>query len=1291
MELRYTRGMLERAKACLKSGARDSLRCAHTTPRSNRMLHSAFWNHGAGDLDLPPWAVSMLPMPTDLPLKNGNTWQQHRAVSGEGEEVVKSDSTALSDGVVLDFLYPPQALAWMHRANGQAWERWERRNARRLPDGFVQTSRGYASRGYAQTARRTVDDPQDQEQGYKRGSASKRLGLSQGEADGFVSDAASDEKKAGELNGPQARSADPETELESTAGNDALDVTEDTLDNDFADSPGELAEPSSNLQRLRNIMASFPSNASRADSGKTQELSDRALSIYDSLDQGSKDDTRLKVELLEWLSAFGNNNAEVRCAMLYSSIPVDHRTLAVYKAALSGYINSNRFVQAMKLHREAMKNIPNGIQVTMMFFKYAVETRRWQMAMSIKAQYQHLMDSQDVNARRDMFWFQVSQIPGLLPKALALARWLRALDRAGSSNAKTRRFAASFFREALVQQFEADEGKAKSSTSLQGGSSLPQNSIGRLFHYLQELDDSAKVYDNLIWCMIKGNAPYKYSHVHRIVSYAYLEMYKNRDPNYRIPQHVLMRLLDHLTHVWDALDRQHGSHHSIRPEHIIRDWKRYYGKLSKEAVAHLISWHARNGRLGRFKVWHAYLKTHYDDYDSQRDLLWSSIYVHARRADLPKAKVAFAEAVKYTAEHGGSPPLVCWNVLLHAHARGDDLEGALDTLQALVDTGMKPDEYSFHPVMELLAKRGDVEGVKDLLVQYDSLALKKREAAFFGSLLNAHVSCGEIEEAEATLKTAIDKVKSGEVRGSLTGSFNIVLTAHALRRDVDATMRTYRWMQAEGIRVDGNTFAALIVGLTVYRQTPAAYKILRKVMPEHDCLPTAFHYALVMTGYVNSGQYAEALEVHEHMRVRNIRTSPSSSSIYLKAKALMEHKGSRNPKANTPLNTVFPPTLRESLAELQKILAASDGQELAAKQPQPGLGVQKSLEAVPAAYINFMIYIHGRRRCYDAVADLFSQFESSANKLDNAEGSSQAPIRLLAALMTAHLRAGDYDEVERCWMLAKEQADKIAGTVPVPQLRAGPAASTALGNTETDLLDLQPAVSADAQEAGFRIGDRDSNSTGASTTAKKVKPRQALLTDTSVAPKLPKPSPGRQHILTRPLRFYLYALAQQERMTDMMSLVSSLYHQGYTMDNRTWNTVIQILCRSSPPLALLAFTLAERFLTPHFPGWVSSSHGYTQNSARREGLQHIRARYLRPGQLMPQYQTLVLLGSVLLQLRSIEAGGRQGILKRAGFKGAERYVGTTRQIRKQAPKTLFVVQSMPKVDDFLQNRHLRRS
>ncbi|KAI7158987.1 hypothetical protein KC349_g4483 [Hortaea werneckii] len=1272
--------MLERAKACLHSGARDSLRCAQSAPghhhhhyhhRSTRTLHSSFWTHGAGDLELPPWLLSSNP---------AHGLSAHGDSSGGKSGIRKRrgrESTATveaSDGsLFLDFLYPPQALAWLNKTGGQPREKWEGRNARRLPDGFVQTSRGYTSRAYSQPARAQAHD-ESERHGHRRDDTSRRPGPSH--------------PLVGELMSEAGKAEEPGkgTASDSEGGRD---ITQELLR--LSGDHGE--EQTDAMAKLSNTMFASRDSYKRLQSDKALLLSDRVLGLYDSLQDSDREDSRLKVELLCWLAPYTTTQAEALCTELYRTIPMEERTLPVYQAALNVFLRRGRHVQALILHKEALQNIGNGDQVTKTFFTYAILEHRWPLAMNIESQHQAALASSQRDGgvgKSNMFWFQVSQIPQLLPHAMEFAKYLKSLAQAKTDNEQVYTFARRFIREALLQEFESpDPAKYKTSVAPQGGSSLAKHEIGRLFGHLRGLIDAAKLYERLLFSMISLNRRYPYPHIHRIVSFVYKELRKKAaSEGHRVDEGVLLTLLDRLTHFWGALAVKREIHHSVSVNQLVRDWETDHGKVSFDGVSHLLRWYSSQGDSANFGAWWAYLLQHYPDFTARKPLLANKIYLHARRADLAKAKEAFGEVQEALREHDEPMPTACWNVLIHAYSRDDDLNGGLEVLSDMLEQGFKPDEYSFHPIMEMLARRGDVEGVRDLLHQYDTLVGKQREASFYGSLIQALVNSGDMEEAETTLKESLVEVRSARVRGSLTGSFNIIITAYALRRDVDATMQTYRWMKSENIRLNSETFGALIQALSSYRQTHAAFKILRVVMPEHGCRPTAFHYALCMTGYINQKMFKEALEVHKHMTTRKIKPSVSSNAAYLEARARKEEI-ERNLWGRRDQSWDSRDRLNETMKDLKRLLQKFGEGDNAVKDPQHRLGSGTRVRSVSGAYFSTLIYIHGQTRCFAAVKQLLEEYRSHGRKVTGMT-DIQAPIDMIGALMMAHLTAGQHDEVERCWDLAKEQANEISKTEPVPQLKSPN--EDAESEQPRDILQLQPP--SDAQEAGFQINSKStapSKTTANEKVTASTKRSQTLMPSNGQSdPTTPKPSPGRSYVLTRPLRLYLYSLGAQQRMRDMLTIVSRLFTQGYTMDNSTWNAFIQLLCQSSPPLVLLAYTLTERFLIPNFPGWAPvSTGGYVPHpAARQQGLQYIRARYLSPGQLMPQYKTLVHLGAAVLQLRSIEAMGRRGQI--GDLAGMEKYIGSMRQLRKEAPRTLFAVQSMPKVDDALQNRLLRR-
>ena len=98
--------MLERASGCLEYGGRRLLSLTKKSIRSQRYLHSTFFCHGAGDIDLPSYWMELL----QRPLPDKNTIRQSVA-----ETARKCITTGLSDGNFLDFLYPAKTLTLIHK------------------------------------------------------------------------------------------------------------------------------------------------------------------------------------------------------------------------------------------------------------------------------------------------------------------------------------------------------------------------------------------------------------------------------------------------------------------------------------------------------------------------------------------------------------------------------------------------------------------------------------------------------------------------------------------------------------------------------------------------------------------------------------------------------------------------------------------------------------------------------------------------------------------------------------------------------------------------------------------------------------------------------------------------------------------------------------------------------------------------------------------------------------------------------------------------------------------------
>ncbi|KAH6673764.1 hypothetical protein B0J14DRAFT_541444 [Halenospora varia] len=105
--------MLERTAGCLETGSlRRLLPASKKSLKNRRALHSAFWNHAAGDVDAQLWAV----------LVHGAD-----STSGRGDDV---GATLGSSGICLDFLYPTKTFSFMRQYTVGGIERQERQDGR---------------------------------------------------------------------------------------------------------------------------------------------------------------------------------------------------------------------------------------------------------------------------------------------------------------------------------------------------------------------------------------------------------------------------------------------------------------------------------------------------------------------------------------------------------------------------------------------------------------------------------------------------------------------------------------------------------------------------------------------------------------------------------------------------------------------------------------------------------------------------------------------------------------------------------------------------------------------------------------------------------------------------------------------------------------------------------------------------------------------------------------------------------------------------------------------------------
>lgn len=1031
--------------------------------------------------------------------------------------------------------------------------------------------------------------------------------------------------------------------------------------------PAVLAREPRSAQDFRGLLTTSPKSSIFQDHEESLKYTTTAWDLYGRLDDSSREE--VKVEFLQWLSRHHNETAGTHCLELFHSIPVPERTMDVYKSAFKAFMRSHLFGLAEQEHAEALDRLNHAHELSIWLCQMAVHNGMWDFAVRVKMQ---LYAKHDDTARAwvdNIFWREISaKQSNLLSKAVRLSKHYRMLLQADSVSEEFQEFSMKIFKIAIINEFTAASPR-RCLTMATAKKTLKDGQIRYLVGRIQHTSSNPPAFfHEVLTALIESTSKIQYNDAHKTVSYMYRQY---RAMSGVVPSEaLLLRMLQRLLRYAESVARVSESPSTLSIGLIRDDWITFHQKLDIEAYHSIMRYYSRIGDPVAVQAYYGLLCEDYPRYEDQENVLWTLVSVYGQRGEIQSAQSEFEKIHAVAADAGKCPNLWTWNALLHAHSRAGDVEGALASMQRLIDSGQKPDFYSFHPLCEVYAARGDVDSVEDLIEQYEEMTGCTRNTDLYRSVMTAHSKAQDIASVRSTLGEVIAKVNANEIEGSLTGCFNVLLTSLALTRRRVEFERTYRWMRAR-YPPDVFTYAARMQNLVGRRKTSAALQFINGAMPNLGLQPQAFHYAIVMQGYVRQRFNKRALQVHALMLQRNIRPTFNTDVLYAKASALFETKrvwGMGKVAVDYPVDKLI-----DAMQEIFRDPAAG----YAAKEPRmKSAAVQQS----PQAFLfSNLIEVYGARDLLGGVQVLLQRFTEAAN-MGSEPPLGSMPIQILTALMPAYIRAHRWGDVESCWKLAKEQADAVVSRKVEPHLKP-----QAPGDEKAvDIMKLSVADTTLSEQVS------DPGDSGEVINRQKVqrqKNRQYRLRSSEKRNATWK-DPGLRLMLIEPLKHYIKALASQSRISEIISTVASALKQGYVLDRTTWNVFIEALIGTDPPLALLAFRLTEKYLIHDFPGWQKRRHRVLR-SDEVLGIQHMRGRrHLDPSWLSPRYRTLVKLGGALLEIRRRDL---LGLNSTPDDPSLARHVGTAKQIRQLAPKTAYVVQTIPRIRrDELQKKYLRR-
>ena len=1008
--------MLERATGCLEIGGRCLLLTPCRSLRSRRSLHSAFWCHGAGDIDLPSWWISLLQLPPQekpsLPTK-------------ATDQAINGASLQPLGGRLLDFLYPAKTLALLH---------------------------SYVSKDSAH--------PRSRLQRLSRPYTSAAVGLHP-----------DNNKDIDRTENPHL-TLEPEHKYVSPISNLAEEKVEKVVD---VDAIRESQASSSPVQLLETnpLVGVMQQNVewSVADNGVptvSQSITlareyDQAWQKYKDLQTQSADEPQDELSaLLEELRVKGSVLKAVRAQRilaLFGTTSVEKRRSVHYDSAIQAALHLDKLQTAVALHREALSRL-QGSFGTSSLLRYAVEHDNWQVAIGTWDAY---WQEKQLYFERPDLWKDVDSmdLELLMDKALAVADLTTGTTEATgwAANVKIRTFASQLILRAFSRHnttFDLAKHKdlfARFMTLTEPTSEYFQIAINQLLS-VKRLDYS-KAAISLYWELRK---------------------IQGLTPRPKLIEDILVKLAEI---------------HSSEVLILFDDYRHYHKVPSKRAFRLTTAEMAFQGNAQAVHSLFGEYIMHFG-YPTDPKIYLQLLYVYFRRGETQKVVRMFN---KLSSSFGFTPTVACWNIVISAHSRVSDVEGALHWYNKLLESDLQPDAFTLTTMMSMYANRGDVEAIEDLLHHCEEQKIEK-SIPMIDTLVLAYINNDELDQAERLAEQAITM----DLTGSRTRMWNTLLNAYALRRDLEKVTHLHNRMQEAHIYSDGITYAALMQSLCISHQPLAAYKILRVVMPREGIRATALHYAVVMGGLLTTREYDKVFRVYNRMLKRNINPSFSTQNLLIKAASYIDIA------ENEKEGRVGESTTFERAEELlDQVMESIDPMDIAAKEPIKGIGSQRLDEAYSAAHFDYLIFLYGQRNAMHKVAELYDKYIATTKKLreqlnvdavQKVQGDMvvSPPTKMLSALMVAHIKSQEYEEVERCWYLAMEKAEPLA----------------------------RRTKSTDLSKPGWVL-------------------------------------PSRRTILSIPLLHYMKSLVAQGRVNDIQSVIDHLYFCGYALDNKAWNLYVQSL------------------------------------------------------------------------------------------------------------------------------------
>ncbi|KAK3936775.1 hypothetical protein QBC46DRAFT_394319 [Diplogelasinospora grovesii] len=632
-------------------------------------------------------------------------------------------------------------------------------------------------------------------------------------------------------------------------------------------------------------------------------------------------------------------------------------------------------------------------------------------------------------------------------------------------------------------------------------------------------------------------------------------------------------------------------------EQVRQDWYSRYDRLERRAYQLFIAFYARRGEVESVRRLAEEYRRHYTILPDE-SVTASLMHAYAVKGYPAEARQVLEEA---TSRSERQPSTREWNILLNAHAKAGDYNGAVETFLELCQQG-EPDRYSFGTAMGLAGVRGDLQFTLELFELAKSKGLEA-DVTIVDSLLEAYCQNDRFDEAEAL---CVQMTQTGNLEGDHTLLWNTLLYDSAKRRDLPTVNRLLDFMSQHQIRYNNKTYAHLLEALVNCGKSRAAMHFLTVAQREGLFRPTQEHYLGIMRGFIHSGEPQNALWVNDVMAKMDYPETASRMVRVIKAlgrwRELLRYRNQIN-KGNMEeaaviekaIGTAYQTFLESLEAEWRSI-------------PDDPRSLTDLFSAMTFIFIHMPDFAQARQ-----MLDLYNKYMP-----DPVNGDTHS-LKMLHNTMLVDFYEQKFDQVKSTWQLVLEKTKRIISQPPPTTIANITGATNGVAASTSEMM----------SSSGEQTGGGD------------------VL-------------PSHIYSLSDPLKTMLRLYVAQQDAGGLVNVVREVRKAGFELDSKNWNFYVQALCRVNKYTE--AFSVCEEHLMPHWAGWERVR--WHENVKNRLPLEFRRRNGL-PNVPRPTSYTLLVLGKAYMDLEKMAVwSNKAGRVRHKIVKNCPRVVdAVTRTIR----------------------------